>query len=256
MKRKDWSKLPPGPAGPRGDEEVSWVFPDKIVEHLPAVLADAPPLRGEEARYAQALAVAEAADTDAKIRQAMIDGAKEANETLVRPLFQFRNYGRRLAHHWSTVSNEAAFGTDYFTRTAIAKSNILVPAPGETKCYYQDLDAGGDRLNSAHRYTITFARGATPPVQGFWSLSIYDERHFFVANSIDRFSVGTKNRDLRYAADGSLTVFVQSSMPADPGQRQNWLPAPTGDFSLHVRAYWPQAAVVDETWTPPAVTRL
>jgi hypothetical protein len=115
---------------------------------------------------------------------------------------------------------------------------------------------GGERLNSAHRYTLTFAKGQAPPVQSHWSLSIYDEQHFFVANSIDRFSLGTRTRDLRFAADGSLTVFVQSSMPTDPGQRPNWLPAPVGDFSLHVRAYWPLQATVDGTWTPPAVARI
>jgi hypothetical protein len=61
----------------------------------------------------------------------------------VTPLFQFRNYGQQLPHHWSTISNESAFGTDYFTRTAVAKSNILVNSPDETKYFYQDLDASG-----------------------------------------------------------------------------------------------------------------
>ena len=92
------------------------------------------------------------------------------------------------------------------------------------------------------------------PVNACWSLSIYDEHHLFAANPIDRFSVGA--RDLRIAADGSLTLFVQSSMPTDPGQRVNWLPAPTGDFSLHLRAYWPKERVLDGTWSPPPVIRL
>ena len=88
----------------------------------------------------------------------MTEGAKEADEKLVKPLFQFRNYGQQLPHHWSTISNESAFGTDYFTRTAVAKSNILVNSPNETKYFYQDLDADGARLNSANRYTVTFAK--------------------------------------------------------------------------------------------------
>jgi hypothetical protein len=186
----------------------------------------------------------------------MIAGAQEADERLVKPLAKFRNFGRPLPHHWSTPSNEAAFGTDYFMRTAVARSGLFAAPSAEVKSFHQDFDAGGERLNSAHRYMVSFARGQTPPVNGFWSLSIYDENHFFVANSIDRFSVGTRNRDLRVAADGSLTIYVQSSMPADPGQRQNWLPAPTGDFSLHVRAYWPKEAVLDGTWTPPRVTKI
>src|SRR6476619_535102 len=154
-----------------------------------------------------------------------------------------------------STSNEAAFGVDYFTRTAVAKSNILVNAPNETKYFYQDLDSSGARLNNADRYTVTFPKDDIPPVHGFWSLSIYNEHHFFVANPINRFSVGTKNKDLKYNADGSLTIYVQSEEPNDAVQRANWLPAPQGDFSLYVRAYWPKPAVTDGTWTPPAVEK-
>jgi hypothetical protein len=239
-----------------GSEETKWVFPEKFVDQLPAVLADAPPLPGEEARYAQMLAVLAAANADSKLKTAMTQAAADADEQLVKPLFQFRNYGQQLAHNWSTISNEAAFGTDYFTRTAAAKSNIFVNSPNETKYFYQDLDDGGTRLNSANRYVVTFAKGQTPPVHGFWSLSIYNEYHFFVANQINRFSVGTKNKGLKYASDGSITIYVQAKAPADEVQRANWLPAPEGDFSLYVRAYWPTTAVTDGSWTPPPVQKV
>lgn len=256
MKTKDWAALPKVAAPPQGEEEAQWVFPDKFVDELPAVLADAPPLPGEEARYAQVLAVLAAAKSDPKLKKAMTDGAREADEQLVKPLFQFRNFAQPLPYNWGTISNESAFGTDYYTRTAAAKANILVNSPNETKYYYLDLDAGGTRLNSANRYVITFPKDGTPPVNGFWSLSIYNQHHFFVANPINRFSVGTKNKDLRPNADGSLTIYVQATPPADPLQRANWLPAPKGDFSLYVRAYWPKAPVLDGSWTPPAVRRV
>jgi hypothetical protein len=256
MKITDWSKLPEEPAPPTSEEETRWVSPEKFVDELPLVLADAPPLPGEEARYAQLYAVLAAAKADPKIRQAMTDGAKDVDETLVTPLFQFRNYGIQLPHNWSTIANESAFGTDYYTRTAVAKSNILVNSPNETKYFYQDLDEKGARLTSAGRYTVTFPKGATPPVNGFWSLSIYNEHHFFVANPINRFSLGTKNKDLKFAADGSLKIFVQADAPADADQRANWLPAPKGDFSLYLRTYWPKVAATDGTWTPPPVVRV
>ena len=253
MKTKDWGDLPRAPAPPASEEETQWVIPEKFVAELPAVLADAPPLPGEEARYEQVRAVLAAVKDSPTLMQAMIEGAKEADEKLVKPLFQFRNYGQQLPFNWSTISNESAFGTDYFTRTAVAKSNILVNSPNETKYFYQDVDENGDRLNSAGRYTVTFPKDQTPPVNGFWSLSIYNEHHFFVANAINRFSVGTKNKDLRLSADGSLTIYVQADAPSDPTQRANWLPSPNGDFSLYVRAYWPKAAVTEGSWTPPAV---
>jgi hypothetical protein len=255
MKITEWSKLPKVAGAPHGEEETRWVLPEKFFNELPKVLADAPPLPGEEARYAQVLAVLAASNGNARMQQTMIEAAKEADEKLVTPLFHFRNYGQQLPHNWSTISNESAFGTDYFTRTAVAKSNILVNSPNETKYFYQDLDATGARLNSAGRYTVTFAKDETPPVNGFWSLSIYNEHHFFIANPINRFSVGTKNQDLKLSADGSLTIYVQADPPADATQRANWLPAPKGDFSLYIRAYWPKAATTDGSWTPPAVQR-
>jgi hypothetical protein len=131
-KTKDWANLPRAPAPPSGEEETQWVHPEKFVDELPLVLADAAPLPGEEARYAQVLAVAAAARNNPAIKQAMTEGAREADEKLVKPLFQFRNYGQQLPHNWTTISNESAFGTDYYTRTAVAKSNILVNSPNET----------------------------------------------------------------------------------------------------------------------------
>jgi len=78
--------------------------------------------------------------------------------------------------------------------------------------------------------------------------------HFFVANAINRFSVGTKNKDLKVAADGSLTIYVQTDAPTDPTQHANWHRRQrAGDFSLYVRAYWPKEAVTDGSWTPPPV---
>ena len=127
-----------------------WIFRG----HIASLLADAPPLPGEEARYAQVLAVLDA-----------------------------------------------------------AKSNIFVNSPKETKYFYQDLDKDGLRLNGSGRYTVTFAKGHTPPVYGFWSLTLYNKHHFFAPNEINRYSVGTKNKDLATNADGSLTIYVQADAP-------------------------------------------
>jgi hypothetical protein len=256
MKRRDWSKIPKVAGAASGEGETKWVFPEKIFDELPGVLADAPPLPGEEARYAQVRAVLEAMKSNPALKAAMIKAAQEAEAQLVDPLLQFRNYGEQLPYNWSTISNEAAFGTDYFTRTAVAKSNILVNAPNETKYYYQDLDAAGARLNGANRYSVTFAKDATPPVNGFWSLTLYNEHHFFAPNDLNRYSLGTKNKSLKYNPDGSLTIYVQADAPSEE-ERANWLPAPrNGDFSLYVRAYWPKVAVTDSSWTPPAVQKV
>ena len=75
-------------------------------------------------------------------------------------------------------------------------------------------------------------------------------------NPIKRYSVGTKNRDLASNADGSLTIHVQADEPTDSVQRANWLPAPRNeDFSLYLRAYWPDDRITSGQWAPPPVTR-
>ena len=170
------------------------------------------------------------------------------------PLFEFRNYGLPLPHNWTHVANGAQFGKDYFTRTAVAKSNIFVNRPNETKYFYQDLDDHGTRLTGASSYAVTFAEGALPPAQGFWSLTLYNEHHFFSSNEINRYSVGTKNKTLVTAPDGSLTIYVQST-PPDGDKKANWLPAPKDNFVLYIRAYWPEDAVLNGQWTPPAAVK-
>jgi len=165
MKVNDWRKVKRYPSQSSGEEETKWVPPEKFFDELPAVLKDAMPLPGEEERYTRVLAVVAAAREDAGLKKAIDDEIARADTDLVAPLLQFRNYGIQLVDHWSTQNNGAAFGTDYLMRTAVAKSNIFVNKPNETKYFYQDLDAEGTRLNGANRYTVTFAKGKLPPVR-------------------------------------------------------------------------------------------
>jgi hypothetical protein len=256
MKSTEWSKLPKVPGPGAGDEEVQWVIPEKFFEELPAVLADAPAMAGEEAKYAEILALIAVAKTDANIMRAIVEAAKETDTQVVKPLFQFRNFGKQLPFNWSTITNGAAFGTDYFIRTAVAKSNILVNLSEQAKYFYQDLDEKGERLNGVNRYKVTFAKGQTPPVKGFWSLTLYNQHHFFEINKLNRYSLGTKNKSSKNNADGSLTFYVQADPPGEEFYN-NWLPAPANaDFSLFMRAYWPADASINGSWTPPAVVKV
>jgi hypothetical protein len=258
FKRHEWRALPSlgSPTGDDGSGETRWVLPETFFDQLPEVLAAAPPLPGEEALYAQFLGLIEIAKRDEGVKAALVDEARKAEDEIVSPLLQFRNWGQQLPHHWSTLANFAEFGSDYFARTAVAKSNILVNAANETIYLYQDLDAEGARLNGLNRYTVTFGPDLTPPVDGFWSLTLYDEHHFFVPNDIQRYSVGSKNRDLVRGPDNSLTIYVQADRPSGDASA-NWLPAPSdADFSLFLRAYGPRNSIRDGSWTPPPVTRL
>jgi len=254
LRTRDWSTVPKFPSSSRGQEETKWVVPEKFAEDFAKVLEEVRPLPGEEALYANFRAVLAAAQNDPKAKQAWDKSVLTADKEIVAPLFEFRNYGLPLPANWTTQSNGAKFGIDYFTRVAVAKSNIFVNKPEETKYFYQDLDSDGGRLNGASSYTVTFAKGALPPVKGFWSLTMYNKFHFFEANDLKRYSLGTKNKTLQYGTDGSLTIYV-SAKPPDKDKLSNWLPAPADEFSLYVRAYWPEAEITEGKWAPPPVVK-
>jgi hypothetical protein len=257
-KTVDWKKAPQYPQATNSNDEAEtqWVDPEKFADVLGAVVAEVPPLSGEQALYDQFRTVLTAIGHDPRLRAAFTQAAGDADRELVQPLFEFRNYGLSLPHNWTTIANNAQFGTDYFTRAAAAKSNIFVNAPAETRYFYGDLDADGQRLNGAQQYRVTFGPGALPPVRGFWSLTLYNHHHFFHVNELNRYSLGTKNKNLAIEPDGTLTLYVQANAPDDERTLANWLPAPSADFSLYLRAYWPSQAIHDGTWTPPPIARV
>jgi hypothetical protein len=257
MRAMDWSTVPVFPAGgtTSGEQETQWVDPTEFVAALPEVMAEVPARPGEGAWYGWVRSLLDAGAADPKVADELTAAAVEANGGLVADLFQFRNIGLPLPDHWSTQHNGARFGTDYLSRTAIARSNIFVNTPEETTYFYQDLDEHGERLDGSRSYSVTFPPGHLPPVRGFWSLTLYNEHHFFHPNELGRYSLGTKNKTLHHAADGSLTLTASAAPPEDDELQSNWLPAPAGPFCLFMRAYWPEQAIIDGTWTPPPVTR-
>src|SRR6516162_9851936 len=127
--------------------------------------------------------------------------------------------------------------------------------PEETKYIYTDDDSQGEQLNGQNTYMVTFAKGEVPPVNGFWSLTLYDAEHFFNPNSMNRYSLGTKNKTLTYNGDGSLTLYASAKSPGKD-KESNWLPAPNGPFSLYIRAYWADKPILDGQWKPPVVSRV
>jgi hypothetical protein len=92
-------------------------------------------------------------------------------------------------------------------------------------------------------------------VKGFWSVTLYNAENVFHANKLNRFSLGTKNKDLRFGADGSLTLYLGAQSPGKD-KESNWLPAPKGAFSLLLRNYWADPAVIGGNWVPPDAVRV
>lgn len=258
-KTVDWSKIPhfdtPQSSGENSKTETTWVNPETFFDELPGILEKVPPLPGEESRYATIRVLMEAADKDPDIKNAIKQSAIDTEKTVIAPLFDFRTNGVSLPGYWNSPPNGAAFGYDYVTRAATAKSNMYVNQPSETRYFFVEVDSTEQRLNGANQYTVTFPKGKTPPANGFWSLTMYGPEHFFEPNDLQRYSVGTKNlKNMAYNADGSLTIYVQHDSPGKD-KETNWLPAPQKDFEMTIRTYWPKSEVNEGKWTPPPVVK-
>jgi hypothetical protein len=96
--------------------------------------------------------------------------------------------------------------------------------------------------------------GRLPPARAFWSLTMYNERQYFVANPLGRYAIGDRD-PLVVGEDGALDIWLQHETP-EPERQPNWLPAPAGPFSLMLRIYWPGPEVIAGHWAPPEVSKL
>ena len=114
-------------------------------------------------------------------------------------------------------------------------------------------DAAGELLNGASHYRVHFNKGNLPPVRAFWSLTAYDQGGYFIANPLNRYAIGDRDA-LKFNDDGSLDLYIQAQSPG-ASLESNWLPSGDGPFNLTIRLYWPENAILNGTWHPPAPER-
>lgn len=254
VKTAEWAKLPTvtAPASNNSDGETKWVAPEKFFDQLGGVLDTVKAFPAEVALYGQFRALLDNAKRDADIKKALDETAAATEDSVIAPFLRWKHNGLPAGNGWNHSTNNAAWGVDYFNRTGTAKSNIFENRAAETVYFYTDHDSAGGELRGAGNYEVTFAAGQEPPVQGFWSLTLYNEQHFFHPNDLKRYSRGTKNKTLKRNVDGSLTLYAGATSPG-PDKESNWLPAPKGAFSLYIRAYWADDSVHDGSWKPPMV---
>ncbi len=255
MKIKDWKNTTPKVPGaaPSGSGETQWVVPEKFVDELPLILKEVPPMEGEENLYAGIKQVLDYVNKNPQAKKIFTDAVIKTDKEILAPLFEPHNYGTELSYNWHTFKNGAQFKKDYMTRAAVAKSNIFANKYKETAYFSLEFDSNKVLLNGSNKYTLTFNKGQLPPVEGFWSLTAYDQYHFFIQNEMSRYSIGTKTKNLKYNKDGSLTLYIQSEKPS-ADRVSNWLPVKDGErFVLFIRSYWPKNEILNGSWTPPAI---
>ena len=184
-------------------------------------------------------------------------GIKEGYKEIV----QRRASIGRVVNGWrigAAFGNRAFYDGDYALRAAAALAGIYGNNADEALYPLAVADSNGDRLDGKkHKYTITFPADGLPPVNAFWSVTMYDGKtQLLIENPINRYLINSPMLPhLKKNADGSLTIHVQKdALGAD--KEANWLPAPNGPIYMVMRLYWPKPEALDGSWKPPVIMRV
>jgi len=184
--------------------------------------------------------------------QKALAGAPAAGQALMK--WKIRTLAR-VENYWSmNTDTMGVYGTYYLKRAIVAQLGLGANLP-EDAIYPLNLgDEAGKPLHGTNKYVLHFAPGTLPPVDAFWSVTLYDAEGFQVGNALNRFAVSSW-MPFKYNADGSLDLYFQADSPG-ADKEANWLPAPRGAFNLTMRLYAPKADALTGKWNPPPIGKL
>lgn len=181
------------------------------------------------------------------------EGAKQARDQIVKA--GQSGGSADIRNGWKIDRDLGRWGVDYGKRAVEAWRGLGINAPEDAIFMQAIFDGGGHRLDgSTGQYVLHFAKGAAPPTDGFWSLSLYDMQQHFVPNPQNRHNIGSGD-NLRVNPDGSVDIYIENASPG-ADQASNWLPAPKAPFNLILRVYWPKQDLIDGRWNPPGIRKL
>ena len=161
----------------------------------------------------------------------------------------------RVENGWSmNTDTMGVYGNYYLKRAIVAQVGLGANLPEDAIYPLNVGDSNGKALDGANKYVLHFDKGQQPPVNAFWSVTLYDPEGFQVANQLDRFAVSSW-MPFKTNTDGSLDLYFQNESPGK-ALEANWLPAPKGPFNLTMRLYGPKAEALNGKWNPPAVKQM
>jgi len=184
----------------------------------------------------------------AAMEQAMVDGLalmKAKVPTIARSF-----------NGWQMMTDSiGVFGNFYLKRAIVAMIGLGANQPEDAIYPLNVGDAEGQPMLGSNRYVMHFGKEELPPVEAFWSLTMYDHQGFHVDNRLHRFAIGDRD-PLRFNPDGSLDIYIQADSPGAE-KEANWLPSPAeGQLGVTMRLYAPKAEILDGRWIPPAIKRV
>jgi len=165
----------------------------------------------------------------------------------------FRDAGI-IQNGWTYSTKTGTYGTDYLQRAFITTIGLGANHPEDAVYPTSEVDGDGKPYDGRNDYVMHFDKGQTPPAQALWSLTMYNEDYFFVANPLNRYTLSSRF-SFHYNPDWSLDLYIQRNSPGKD-KESNWLPAPDGKFILMLRLYWPREtkpSILNSTWTIPPV---
>lgn len=192
---------------------------------------------------------------DPLARKGLSDVPKIANARIMRWMKEGILAGdSKLENGWFFTTMTGIYGTDYIQRALITAIGLGANRPQDAIYPTSEGPSVVSTYTGAKKYVMHFPKGQLPPVNGFWSLTMYDANYFFVANPINRYSISAR-QNLKANADGSVDLYIQNQSPGAANE-SNWLPAPKGKFILMLRMYWAKTSspsIINGTWKIPAV---
>ena len=183
---------------------------------------------------------------------------KDVPQTALKKIEANQSSLGAVVNGWIVTKGLGTYGTNYIKRAVVAAFGWPANQEKDAVYPYTEVDSTGQKLTGANKYTLTFPKDATPPVDGFWSITMYqiDQGWWFVPNALNKFTVSLRDKP-KPNADGSLTLYFQNESPG-ADKEANWLPAPKGEFIPMLRMYWPKEAspsILNGTWKVPPVAK-
>jgi len=224
----------------------------KLMKNNPPYAADAP----EMARFAR-IGLVPGQDFDAsKLKADFVKRVPQA--AFDRIMAQLKvNKSVKDENGWLFDQRTGIYGTDYLNRALVTAIGLGANRPQDAVYPTSLRESLLREYNGANKYVMRFDKGQLPPVEGFWSLTMYDAQFFFVDNPINRYSISARQK-LKANPDGSIDLLIQHESPG-ADLESNWLPAPAGKFMLMLRMYWPSEtdpSVLNGSWSIPPVKRV
>ena len=265
-------KQPAPPAAPKIDfvPATTAGIKENFYEYLSAALQFVPPSPEDKDIRAKLASIGigpgktfEFKDLSLEHKAAILLALKQGDDKVDKYL----SSGNKNINGWNVgafFGDRAFFNGDWLKRAAAAKGGLYGNDATEAMYPYTRTDATGETLDgSKHNYTLTFPAGQLPPVNAFWSVTMYDGKsQLLIKNPINRYLINSPMLpNMKNNADGSVTLYIQKDSPG-ADKESNWLPAPNDTIYLVMRLYWPKTEAPsilppgEGTWKPPGIVKV